>query len=163
FIAVIAHDLRTPLTVLKGRLQLLRRQLLKEGLPEAAEVVARLDTPYDRLSQLITTLLDVSYIDTGRLQLLLHALDLIGLGRKVIEVNPEREITLEVQGASGQQGDAQAGTTGPLIVLGDAGRLEQAMGNLLDNARKYSPVESKISVRVERRAGGEEALVSVRD
>ncbi len=178
FIALIAHDLRTPLTVLRGRLQLLRRQLLKEGQADAAELVAKIDTPYNRLSQLITTLLDVSYIDTGRLQLLRHAVDLLGLVRKVVEADSEREIALEV---------LEPGSAQPMIVLGDASRLEQVLENLLDNARKYSPVGSSITVQVERRqsAGaqeinsgeqtehqpgqapeafsGEEALLSVRD
>jgi signal transduction histidine kinase len=163
FIAVIAHDLRTPLTVFKGRLQLLRRQLLKEGHPDAAEAVAKLDAPYTRLSQLITTLLDVSYIDTGRLQLLRHPVDLLGVVRKVVAAYPEREITLEVQDAPSQQGDAPSGSAAPLIVLADAGRLEQVLGNLLDNARKYSPVESKITVRVGRTESGAEALLSVQD
>ena len=153
FIAVIAHDLRTPLTVLKGRLQLLRRQLTKEGHSDAAEAVAKLDTTFNRLSQLFSTLLDVSYIDTGRLQLLRHTVDLVGLVRKVVEDNPEREITLEVESAQ------------PLIVQADTGRLEQVLSSLLDNARKYSPVESTITVRVARHTGaeGEEALVCIRD
>lgn len=162
FIAVIAHDLRTPLTVLKGRLQLLRRQLVKEGQPEAAEVVSRLDAPFNRLSQLFSTLLDVSYIDTGRLQLLLHPVDLIGLVRKVVETNTDREIILEVEPASSRKGDVPTSSPRPLILMADAGRLEQVLQNLLDNARKYSPVESKITVRVERLAEGE-VLLSVRD
>jgi signal transduction histidine kinase len=157
FIALTAHDLRTPLTILKGRLQLLRRQLLKEGQPDAAEAVAKLDAPYNRLSQLITTLLDISYLDTGRLHLLLHSVDLIGLVRKVVEASSERKIVLEVEEVAPQ------GQTTPMIVSADAGRLEQVLENLLDNAHKYSPVESKITVRVERCAGGNEALLSVRD
>lgn len=163
FIALIAHDLRTPLTVLKGRLQLLRRQLLKEGQPAAAEAVAKLDAPYNRLSQLITTLLDVSYIDTGRWQLLPHVVDLIGLVRKVVGASSEREITLEVEADSHQQSVMETGKATPMMVLVDAGRLEQVLGNLLDNARKYSPVDGRITVRVERCAEGAEALLSVRD
>jgi signal transduction histidine kinase len=157
FIALIAHDLRTPLTVLKGRLQLLRRQLLKEGQAAAAETVSRLDMPYNRLSQLISTLLDVSYIDTGRLQLLRHAVDLTGLVRKVVQAHAEREIVLEVVGASSQQEGTEAASAEPIIALADAGRLEQVLGNLLDNASKYSPVDSKIIVRLERRAGTQAA------
>ncbi len=165
FIALIAHDLRTPLTVLKGRMQLLRRQLLKDGQPDAAEAVTKLDAPYYRLGQLISTLLDVSYIDTGRLQLLRHTVDLVGLARKVIDAHPEREITLEVEFApdSGPNQSAESGRAEPLWVQADAGRLEQILSSLLDNARKYSPIESAITVRVERRAGGDEALLSVRD
>jgi signal transduction histidine kinase len=163
FIAVIAHDLRTPLTVLKGRLQLLRRQLLKEGQPDAAEVVAKLDTPYTRLSHLISMLHDVSYIDTGRLQLLRSMVELVGLVRKVVETSSGREITLEIDIAPGHAGDPHAGSLAHLIVQADAGRVEQVLENLLDNARKYSPVESKITVRVERQVNGVEVVVSVRD
>lgn len=164
FIALIAHDLRTPLTVLRGRMQLLQRQLLKEGQTAAAEAVTRLDAPYTRLSQLITTLVDVSYLDTGRLQLVLHAVDLVGVVRKVVAgASQGRTIALEVIGpATPQAGEASA-SAAPLVVMADPGRLEQVLSNLLDNARKYSPVESSITVRVERPAGTAEALVSVRD
>jgi|GEM_PF-1938881 len=163
FIALIAHDLRTPLTVLKGRLQLLRRQLTREGQTAAADAVAKLDAPYNRLGQLISTLLDVSYIDTGRLQLLRHAIDLPGLVRKATEASQGHAIELEVGRSATQTEGSAEGSSTPMIVLGDAGRLDQALGNLLDNARKYSPVEGKIIVRVERRPESEEALVSVRD
>jgi signal transduction histidine kinase len=165
FIALVAHDLRTPLTVLKGRLQLLRRQLLKDGQLDAAEAVNKLDAPYNRLGQLISTLLDVSYIDTGRLQLLRHTVDLVGLVRKVVDANAEREIMLEVElvPASEPKQNVETGIRGPLLVQADAGRLEQVLSSLLDNARKYSPVESAITVRVEHRGEGAEALVSVRD
>jgi signal transduction histidine kinase len=163
FIAVIAHDLRTPLTVMKGRLQLLQRQLVKEGQPNAAEVVAKLDAPYNRLSQLINMLHDVSYIDTGRLQMLRHSVELVSLVRKVAENHAARDIALDLDIASTSSAGAKAGSAAHLIVQADAARLEQVLENLLDNASKYSPVESKITVRVERTAGSEEVLLSIRD
>jgi len=161
FMALIAHDLRTPLTVLRGRLQLLRRQLLKEGLEAAAEIVAKLDAPSTRMSQLTATLLDVSYIDSGRLQLLRHAVDLLGLVRKAIEASTEGEIALEIVDGACREMYLEAGGDKPFIVLGDAGRLEQVLEHLLENARKYSPPGGRITVRLECRAGGEEALLSV--
>ncbi len=164
FIGVMAHELRTPLTVLKGRLQLLRRQLNKEGLNDAADAVAKLDSPSTRLGQLISTLLDVSYLDTGRLHVAQHALDLPGLLRKVAnEAGQIRVIELRLPGPA--EADPDEGDAGsmPMIVLGDSARLEQVFNSLLDNARKYSPEESKIVVQLERRVEKNEALVSVRD
>lgn len=163
FMALIAHDLRTPLTVLRGRLQLLRRQLLKEGLEEEAAMVAKLDAPSSRMSQLTATLLDVSYIDSGRLQLLRHPVDLMGLVRKATEASTEGAIALEIVDAVCREAYMEGGSYQPFIVLGDAGRLEQVLEHLLENARKYSPTGSRITVRLECRAGGEEALLSVRD
>ena len=164
FIALIAHDLRTPLTVLKGRLQLLRRQLSREGHEAAADAVAKLDAPFNRLNQLITTLLDVSHIDTGRLQLIRHAVDLPGLVRKVVEeASQGRAIELEVGRFSGSEEGKAARESQPMIVSADASRLEQVLMNLLDNARKYSPLASPITVRVEHRVESHEALVSVHD
>ncbi len=163
FIAVMAHELRTPLTVLKGRLQLLRRQLSKEGHTDAAEAVARLDIPFNRLKQLINTLLDVSYLDTGRLHVLRHALDLTSLVRKVVEAPDQaRIVELELIGLY-DEADKTSGGAQPVIVLGDSARLEQVLNTLLENARKYSPEESKILVRLERRAAPAEVVVSVRD
>lgn len=163
FMALIAHDLRTPLTVLRGRLQLLRRQLLKEGLEEAAEMVAKLDTPSSRMSQLTATLLDVSYMDSGRLQLLRHPVDLTALVRKATEGSSEGEIVLEIVDTACLPASLEASGNHPLMVLGDAGRLEQVLEHLLENARKYSPGGSRITIRLECGAGGEEALLSVRD
>lgn len=161
FMALIAHDLRTPLTVLRGRLQLLRRQLLKDGLEETAEMVAKLDAPSSRMSQLTATLLDVSYLDSGGLQLLHHTVDLTGLVRKTIEASVEGEIELEIVNAACQEMYLEAGSDKSFIVLGDAGRLEQVLEHLLENARKYSPTGGRITVRLECRASGEEALLSV--
>ena len=160
FIAEIAHELRTPLTVMKGRLQLLRRQLNKEGLTTAAEAVNTLDDPFNRLGQLISTLMDVSYIDAGRLELLRHVLDLSGLVRKVVErADTARPISLELAGQNG--GDA--GSVQPVLVVGDSARLELAIDCLLNNARKYSAEESQILVRLERRAEAGEVVISVQD
>jgi signal transduction histidine kinase len=160
FIAEIVHELRTPLTVMKGRLQLLRRQLNKEGLTTAAEAVNALDDPFNRLGQLISTLMDVSYIDTGRLELLRHALDLSGLVRKVVErADAARPISLELAG----QNEDDAGSAQPVLVVGDSARLELALDCLLSNARKYSTEESQILVRLERRADAGEVVISVQD
>jgi signal transduction histidine kinase len=160
FIAMIAHELRTPLTVMKGRLQLLRRQLNKEGLTAAAEAVTKLDEPYNRLGQLISAFIDVSYLDTGQLHLPRHVLDLSGLVRKVVEqAGPANLVTLELA----EQSEEDAGNIQPALVLGDSARLERVLESLLDNARKYSPEGSKILVRLERRADADEVVVSVRD
>lgn len=160
FIAEIAHELRTPLTVMKGRLQLLRRQLIKEGLTAAAEAVTKLDEPVNRLGQMINTFVDASYLDTGQLELLRHVLDLSGLARKVIEqAGVARPIAVELP----EQTEEDADSAQPLLVLGDSARLERVLDSLLDNARKYSPEESRIVVRLERHAEAGEVVVSVRD
>jgi signal transduction histidine kinase len=159
-IAMIAHELRTPLTVMKGRLQLLRRQLNKEGLTNAAEAVTKLDEPYNRLGQLISTFIDVSYLDTGQLQLPRHVLDLSGLVRKVVEqAGTASLVTLELV----EQSEEDVGGVQPVLVLGDSARLERVLESLLDNARKYSAEGSKVVVRLERRADADEVIVSVRD
>jgi signal transduction histidine kinase len=164
FIALIAHDLRTPLTVLRGRMQFLQRQLMKEGQTAVAEAMSVLDAPYSRLSQLTTTLLDVSYLDAGRLQLALHVVDLVGLVRKVVEKYSQgRRIVLETVSPATKQTGEEMANAPPMVVMADSGRLKQVLSNLLDNACKYSPVESSITVRVEWRAGANEARVCVRD
>ncbi len=88
---------------------------------------------------------------------------MIGLVRKVVEAISEREIALELAQDSHPQQGTQADNARPMIVLGDAARLEQVLTSLLDNARKYSPAGSSVTVRVECLQSGTEALLSVRD
>ncbi|MDP9375426.1 MAG: GAF domain-containing sensor histidine kinase [Chloroflexota bacterium] len=158
FIAIAAHDLRQPLTILSGRLQLLVRQV-RRSLP-AGEVAARLDdlmVQARRAVALSNTLLDVAQMEAGGFTIDRAPLDLMVLARQTVDevrvVAPQHTFLLE----------------GPdtLPYTGDERRLGQVLRNLLDNAAKYAPAESgPVVLTIEDAPMGDGrkwALVTIRD
>ena len=154
FLSIAAHELRTPLTTLLGNAQLALRRARREDtaptpMQQSLELIV---SQSQRLSSLITALLDVSNLDAGRLQLSRAPVDLVGLARRATEeVQPltiSHLLTFEASDST-------------VIVFGDAVRLEQALHNLIQNAIKYSPGGGEVAVRVG--LAGSEAYISVRD
>ncbi|MCE9670996.1 CHASE domain-containing protein [Myxococcus stipitatus] len=155
FLSVAAHELRTPLTSLKLQLQLLFRQLRQETRLDAGRLERSMETcerQTTRLSQLIDSLLDVSRLTSGRLELQLEELD---LGDVV------RELALRFE-TEAQAASIQLTVDAPGGILGrwDRLRLEQVITNLVSNALKYgngAPVEVRV------RGGEREARLEVED
>ncbi len=154
FLSAAAHDLRTPLTSVKGRLQLLRRRALRGMLdpPQLAEDLDRIESGLNRMTSLIGELLDVANIQIGR-PLALHptATDLVQLARNAAadqqNVSDRHHIRVDARE--------------PVEGMWDVSRLERALANLLSNAIKYSPSGGEITVKV--RADGDTAILSVAD
>jgi len=158
FITIAAHELRTPMTAIKGYASLLRKYAVQEsgaGLDELQlEAIDTIDQSTSRLAELTEDLLDVTRLQAGRLELRLELHDLVALVRRVakrLQVTT-RQHTLAVQ---------EPGA--PIIVELDVKRFEQVLGNLLNNAIKYSPAGGviTISVRIEQATG--QAVVSIHD
>ena len=141
FLSVASHELRTPLTALKGQIHLARRRLARGvAAREVDELMARADTQVDRLNRLVHELLDVSRIASGQFAVEHEPVPVAPLVRHVVELEcaveePPREIDLSLP------------ETAP-VVAADAGRLEQVLVNLLENARTYSPPGRPVHVRV---------------
>ncbi len=156
FISTASHELKTPLTTVKGYLQLINRQLHRED--QSPERIVRftreLEEQVRRLEDLVSDLLDVSRIQQGRLELRLEQFDLAELAANVLsrfEHAPERsgnhELVLDV--------------TEPIIGIWDRGRIDQVLTNLVSNALKYSPKGGEVVVHLRRR--GDHAKIAVRD
>jgi PAS domain S-box-containing protein len=181
FVAVAAHDLRTPLTATLGFLALAERQfqrLASVGREEGPGLVPRVESARhylgeagrgaERLAHLVEVLFDTSAIRAGRLELRRAACDLAALvGARVAEQRvaaPGRTIRLHAPSADGAP-------VPPVPVEADADRIGQALTNYLTNALKYSPPDRPVDVSVEARIErGEEsgeregwARVAVRD
>jgi signal transduction histidine kinase len=166
FIAVMVHELRSPLTVLKGRLQLLKRKFAKDQQASAFEAVSRLDPQLRRLEELIDTVVDVSYLDAGRFRLNQEPLDLAALIDEAMEQHKRlctaHTLVLERKDA-GERRESTSDHSQPLRVLGDASRLTQVLHVLLNQACQATPAGDLLTVRLERSDASGEAIVQVQD
>lgn len=138
-VALVAHELRAPLTVLLGQVMLLKRRLeARDGSePGDRRAVDALATQTLRLKELMSALLDTAQIDHGQMLVSTTTLDLGALVARVVQANQQAHTshTLQLQAS-----------TSPSWVVGDALRIEQVLQNLLQNAVKYSPPGSTVSV-----------------
>lgn len=162
FLSTVSHDLKTPLTAIKGRAQLLRRRSdrndERDGKDWMAEGLGQIDTTATRMSTLINELLDISRLQIGQpVELDRQSVDLVHLVHQgVIEWR---------QQDSGQH-DFEVETALPsLIGVWDVDRLDRVLANLLANAVKYSPDGGRITLRLTREeaAGEEWAVLAVID
>lgn len=142
FLSIASHELRTPVTSIKGYTQL-AKMLIKEGdLNTSEEYLDIALDQIDRMSRLILELLDVSRIETGRLEIRREPIAWSHFVRDVVHRHhtavSDRRFHVSVP-------------EDPKVVVGDRDRLEQVLGNLLENAVKYSPDGSDVTVTVEDR------------
>jgi signal transduction histidine kinase len=156
-LSTASHELKTPLTSLGLAAQLIDRMVELGQLDDArlARHVGTIRAQTARLSRLIGSLLDVSRIQTGRLELNWENVDLTQLAR--LAVVRERDALPE---DASHRIVLRAGD-GPVTVEGDDARLEQVIANLLSNAVKYSPGGGLVEVVVAR--AGEHAVLDVID
>jgi two-component system OmpR family sensor kinase len=153
FVADAGHQLRTPLTVLRAELELASRpHRTREELREAVTFAA---VETDRLIQLAEQLLLLARADEGS-----HLLELAPTSLHPLLVNAAED-------AMRTRTDVDVRVDAPeeVTVLADRERLRQAVGNLLDNALRYAPPRSRISVRLrsQTRPSGRLAVIEVAD
>jgi signal transduction histidine kinase/CHASE3 domain sensor protein len=151
FLSIASHELRTPVTSIKGYTQLAKTLIRENDLATSEEYLDIALDQIDRMSRLILELLDVSRIETGRLEIRREPIRWTTFVRDVVHHHPagsERKLHLSLP-------------DGEKEIAGDRDRLEQVLGNLLENAAKYSPDGSDIYVNVEDR--GDQVVTSVCD
>ena len=151
FVAMVSHELRTPLNAILGWTQLMTR-----GKNDAATVDRGLDiiSRNTRLqAQLISDLLDISRIVSGKLQLEMQQVDLHRVATDAVETMRQEAESKQVQ--LHQTLDPQAGT-----VAADPARLQQVLWNLLSNAVKFTPAGGRIDVMLRRNGATAELLVA---
>ncbi|HEV2661895.1 MAG TPA: PAS domain S-box protein, partial [Ktedonobacteraceae bacterium] len=153
FISMTSHELKTPVTSLKGFTNVLQRRLAKQGDTQGLHYLARMDAQLNKLTTLISDMLDISRIQSGKLALRVESFDLDTLIDETVE---------NVQAATSTHRLLVEGRTGAQV-LGDRERLGQVFVNLFTNAIKYSPRADKVMVRLLQDADQEQAIVSVQD
>jgi PAS domain S-box-containing protein len=150
FLSIASHELKTPLTTIKGLTQITLRHLREAGASEV-RYLTRMDRAIARMEMLVNDLLDISRIESGKLALRVERSDLTALARQAVEEQvaaTDREIALEAPDM-------------PLEADVDVDRISQVLANLLSNALKYSPAECPVTLRVEQ--SGDEVIFCVRD
>jgi len=144
FVADVTHELRTPLTVIKGTIETLEDGAL-DDLDGRGPLLQSMQRETDRLIRLVNDLLVLTRADAGALNLDIAPLDLAGLARDrcahLVGLANRGQVTLNVTGAD------------PAWVLGDADRLAQVLDNLLNNAIRYSPPGSTVTVEIDESDG----------
>jgi len=153
FIRVAAHELKTPVAILKGyALTLMRTD--KTLSPRSRRMLEAIDRGAERINRIVEDLVDVSQAFLDVLQLSPQALDLEELVRATAAQVPHSEL---------HRISVRLATSGPLQVTADPVRTRQAVRILLDNAIKYSPEGGSIEVALSRDEVGGVATVSIAD
>jgi signal transduction histidine kinase len=155
FLSVAAHELKTPVTSLRGFAHVALRQVERDETPDPRLIrraLAVIDEQTAKLARLVSRLLDRSRIESGRLALEPEPTELVPLLESVVSaarMTTERhEIVLHAPEA--------------LVAVVDALRLEQVVRNLVDNGIEFSPADSAIDVELVA-ADSDTVRIAVRD
>jgi len=154
FLAMLSHELRNPLAPIHNSIYILERAA--PGGEQARRALAVIDRQVGHMTRLIDDLLDTTRIVSGKVQLKRERLDLNDVVRRTIE--DHRSVFVE----SGVHLEVLLPTE-VLWLSGDATRLAQVVGNLLQNAVKFTPPGGKTTVSVEVDVSRTQAVLTVRD
>jgi PAS domain S-box-containing protein len=151
FVATVSHELRTPLTSILSAADYLATGTAEERAGDLDRFLEIIERNANRLSHLVEDLLVQSRLDTGLLTLAAVEVDLPALVAAVVDDHRDpargRRVELRVHAHPGPP------------VVGDPGRLQQVVDNLVSNAVKFTAADSTVDVSVERRTGAWELIV----
>lgn len=163
FLSVISHDIKTPLTSIKGNIQLVGRRLktttttqpddMQHLLIETRELLDRADQQINRLTRLVNGLLESSRISTNTMDLLFELCELNLLIKEVLQsaytLPEERSVELNLPPDKA------------ILVMADASRIKQVLYQYISNAHKYSELDK--TIRISLQEDGARAHVCVSD
>lgn len=138
FISIASHELKTPITSIKVFTQIMQKIAAKKKNKKSLHYLGRMEKQIDRLTEIITDLLDVSRIQAGKLEFKKDYFDLNYLVEEIVEnlQNTTSKHSIIIKGSIKQK------------ALGDRDRIGQVLINFLTNAIKYSPNSDKIFVKL---------------
>ncbi|MBI4313091.1 MAG: HAMP domain-containing histidine kinase [Chloroflexi bacterium] len=152
FISVAAHELRSPLTAILGFGELLQADPLTEV--QRRRALTYIYQEGNRMNTLIQDLLDVSRIHAGKVPLRIEPVDIRATISQVVEPYRSRHSAHAFNQSVAPEVD---------MVMADRGKLQQVLGNLVDNAVKYSPNGGAISIAARLASDSPDVIVSVSD
>ena len=151
FISIASHELKTPMTSIKGYIQLLERSLDKEDLETTRVRLHKVQNQVEKLNLLVADLLDISKIESGKLKfnkkyfsfdkILDHIVEIMEQANPQVKFIKKGQINTEI--------------------FGDEMRIEQVIINFITNAIKYAPDSDEVHITSELR--GDEIYFSVKD
>lgn len=150
-VSTVSHELRSPLTSVKGFTSLLLNRWERIPDDQKQTMLGQINQDADRVTRLITELLDISRLETGRLHLRRQQVDLVALARSVVEKvthgYPDLDCTVSFPDGFPE-------------VYADPDKLEQVLTNLVENAAKYA---SPVGMRIDGSTADTEVAVAVHD
>jgi two-component system sensor histidine kinase/response regulator len=151
FISIASHELKTPLTSVKGYMQLLERNLDKGDIVTVKRHLDKAQIQLEKLNDLIADLLDISKIESGKLK----------FNKKLFNINIMLDNLIEIMHQSNP--DFKIVKIGSVAeeIYADETRIEQVIINFLTNAIKYSPGTEEVHINLER--FGDNIYLGVRD
>lgn len=154
FISIASHQLRTPLSAINTYSRMLNSGYAGNLTKEQKDFMRIILSSIDRMNELINTLLDISRIETGKLQINTSSIDykeiILPIVREFTPSAVEKNITLSVKVPEK-----------PLPVMADSLLLSEVFSNLLSNAIKYTPPKGKVNVVLMKK--GANIVLSVKD
>ena len=143
FMGIVSHELKTPVSSMKGYVQMLEEEFVHKGDSEAARHLKKVDTQIDKLSTLINDLLDVTKIESGKMEFFLQEFDFDELVDEVVN---------SMQFVSSRHHLRRTGACNKKV-KGDRGRIEQVIINFISNATKYSPKATEVIIETSYKNG----------
>jgi signal transduction histidine kinase len=155
FVSNVSHELRTPLTAIKGAVDLILREVAGPLTEKQIHYLTRVRSNTQHLAGLINDLLDLSKIESGKIEVKSSLVSMGGLVHEVVEtlrpIAVEKGIALEA--AIPEQS---------IMVWADRDKINQVLMNLIGNAIKFTPAHGTVTVSASRN-GDERVQVSVSD
>ncbi len=153
FVSNVVHELRTPLTIIKGNLDNINEGLAGEVQPQQKEILENIFRIINRLSRLVNDLLDLSKIESGKMELNKEELDIVALAAEVVK-------TFETLAGTKKIGLVKDFPDKKVIVNADRDKLTQVFINLIGNAVKFTD-KGSVTVKIIDMQG--EAGVEIQD
>jgi two-component system sensor histidine kinase/response regulator len=151
FISIASHELKTPLTSVKGYVQLLERSIGRGDVETVKKHLQKAQTQLEKLNNLIADLLDISKIESGKLKFNKQYFQIDDMLKNIVEIMHQSfpDFNIIINGQVNKE------------VFGDEMRIEQVVINFLTNAIKYSPGTSEVTINVQEK--NDQIYVGVRD
>lgn len=150
FVAIASHELKTPLTSIKGYLDIIMRRMKRQSDPSLVHA-QKMDEQLTKVISMVRDLLDISIRQSGQME----------LNREMISVESIINQAIEEVRAVAHGHDIKVEGNMRVMIEGDRIKLGQLMNNLLNNAIKYSPESDKVLVKVN--SARDRLVVSVQD